>query len=64
MKKIIIILAIILVLPLITALDYPIHKQNTQLNFSITSNNATACNLSTINAPGGNEIAINQDKPI
>lgn len=33
--------------------DYLPHKQNTELNFSITSNFATSCELTTINTPNG-----------
>jgi len=50
---------IVMVLPLVSALDYPKHKQDTELNFSITSNNATNCNLTIINSPTGT-ITINQ----
>ena len=58
MKKYIILLTfILLILPLINA--FPTHKQNTELQFSITSNNATNCNLTTINSPTG-IIIINQ----
>ena len=39
------------IIPLATALDFPTHKQSTNLSFSITSNNATGCNLTQINAP-------------
>ncbi len=35
-----------------SATDYP-HKQNTELNFSVTSNFATSCELTTINTPNG-----------
>ena len=49
----------LIILPLVSALDSPTHKQNTDLEFSITSNNATTCNLSSINAPGS-LITINQ----
>jgi len=50
---------LLLIIPLATALDYPRHKQNTDLEFSITSNNATNCNLTKINSPTG-IITINQ----
>jgi hypothetical protein len=55
----ILLIAIILQLTLVSALDYPTHKQSTNLVFSVTSNNATACNLTTINSPG-TIISINQ----
>ena len=61
MKKCLILIIIaLLILPLVSALDYPKHKQDTELQFSITSNNATQCNLTTINAPAGEVITINQ----
>ena len=60
MKKWFIFLVLLLILPLVTALDYQTHKQDTTLEFSITSNNATGCNLTSINAPLGNIIIINQ----
>ena len=61
MKKYLIYLTLILLLlPLVIALDFPKHKQNTELQFSITSNNATQCNLTIINAPAGSIIVINQ----
>ncbi len=50
---------ILLILPLVSALNFPTHKQSTDLEFSITSNNATQCNLTSINAPGS-LITINQ----
>lgn len=60
MKRCLLILTLVLlILPLATALDYPTHQVNTTLRFSITSNNATGCNLTTINSPGG-MITINQ----
>jgi len=52
MKKCLVLLTLVLlILPLVSALDYPTHKQDTDLAFSITSNNATSCNLTQINAP-------------
>ena len=61
MKKCLILFAFILILlPLISGLDYPTHKQSTDLEFSITSNNATNCNLTQINAPES-LIIINQE---
>ena len=39
-------------LTLVSASYLP-HKQNTELNFSITSNFATSCELTTINSPTG-----------
>ena len=61
MKKclIILLLSILLILPLATALEFPTHQTNTTLRFSITSNNATGCNLTTINTPNGVNV-INQ----
>jgi len=60
MKKCLILFTILfLIFPLVSALDYPTHKQDTDLEFSITSNNATGCNLTSINAPGS-LIIINQ----
>ena len=59
MKSYIFFLLVLLILPLATALDYPVHQQSTNLSFSITSNNATGCNLTQINAPG-NLRTINQ----
>ena len=60
MKKCLLILTLaLLILPLVSALDYPTHKQDTDLAFSITSNNATNCNLTNINSPSG-VIVINQ----
>jgi len=59
MKYLIFFLVMIIIMPLATALDYPVHKQSTNLEFSITSNNATGCNITKINAPTG-VILINQ----
>jgi len=50
---------VLLILPLVSALDYPKHKEETDLQFSITSNNATGCNLTNINSPTS-LISINQ----
>lgn len=50
----------LLILPLVTALDFQKHKQDTNLDFAITSNNATGCNLTTINNPS-NITTINQE---
>jgi len=58
-KCFLLLMIVLIILPLVSALDYPTHKQNTDLDFSITSNNATSCNLTTINAPGS-LITINQ----
>jgi len=59
MKRFLLIaMLILLVLPSLNAYEY--HKQSTDLAFAITSNNATACNLTTINAPGS-LIIINQE---
>jgi len=57
-KLIILIIIVLTILPLVSAT--PTHKQNTDLEFSITSNNATQCNLTSINAPGS-LITINQE---
>jgi len=60
MKKLLICLMfMLLIIPLISGLDYPKHKEETELQFAITSNNATQCNLTTINAPTS-IIVINQ----
>jgi len=62
-KSILIIFTILIILNILTTIsasDYLKHKQNVDLNFSITSNNATACNLTTINYPLG-VIEINQE---
>lgn len=48
-----------LVLPLISA-EYLPHKQNTNLTFSITSNNGTQCNVTSYDYPSGT-IFINQN---
>ena len=58
-KLFILMLALCLVLPVISA-EYLPHKQNTDLSFSITSNNATNCNVSSYNYPNG-IIEINED---
>ena len=60
MKKWTIIVFILLMISLVNALDYKTHQQDTQLNFSITSNNASSCNLTTINSPLG-ILTINQE---
>lgn len=44
----------------VVSADYLHHKQNTDLEFSFTSNNATQCNLTTGNTPYG-LIEINQE---
>ena len=59
LKIVMAIVILLIVLPLATASEFPTHKQNTDLQFSITSNNATECNLTSINAPGS-LISINQ----
>jgi len=59
-KGLILLVLVLLILPLVSALDYPTHKQDTNLSFSITSNNASGCNLTQINAPGS-LITINQE---
>ena len=54
MKKCILIITLaLLIFPLVSAMDYEKIKQDTELQFSITSNNATVCNLTTINTPLG-----------
>jgi len=58
-KKLIFLTTILVMLTLVSALDFPTHKQSTDLQFSITSNNATQCNLTKINTPG-NLFIINQ----
>lgn len=42
-----------------TAQDYLPHKQNTDFTLSVTSNNATACNLSSIQYSDGTSIIYN-----
>lgn len=42
----------LVVIPMVSAQDYTPHKQNTDLQFSITSNNATQCNITTVDKPG------------
>ena len=61
MKRIlpIIFLFTIFSLILVSAEYYP-HKQNTELQFSITSNNATQCNVTSYDYPSG-VIFINQE---
>ena len=54
MKRCILIITLaLLIFPLVSAMDYEKIKQDTELQFSITSNNATVCNLTTINTPLG-----------
>lgn len=48
----------LMAVPLISA--YEPHKQNTELQFSFTSNNATACNVTKANTPNG-IVLINQE---
>jgi len=48
----IVMLLLMFSLTLVSASYLP-HKQNTELNFSITSNFATSCELTTINSPTG-----------
>ena len=45
-------LIIITISPLVSA-EYLPHKQNTELSFSITSNNGTQCNVSSYDYPNG-----------
>jgi len=57
--KIILIFSLFLfIIPLVSA-EYIPHKQNTNLSFSITSNNATGCNVSSYDYPSGT-VLINQ----
>lgn len=58
MTKWILLLTLVLILPLVIAANY--HKVDTTLEFSITSNNATSCNLTTIDYPLG-ILTINQE---
>ena len=59
MKKcLIILITAIFFITLVSA--YEPHKLDTDLEFSFTSNNATVCNVSTVNTPYG-VITINQD---
>jgi len=53
-------LMVTMFVPSVSAETYLLHKQNTDLNFSITSNFASSCNLTTINTPNG-VIAIGQN---
>lgn len=39
--------------------DYQIHKQHTNFTLTLTSNNASSCNLSNIDYSGGNSIIYN-----
>lgn len=45
---------------IVSAGDYLPHQQETDLNFSVTSNFANNCTLTTINAPAGKIITISQ----
>lgn len=45
-----------LIIGIVSATEYQGHKQNQQLQFSITSNNATGCNVSTLDTPDGTKI--------
>lgn len=47
------ILALVIYTSWVSAVDYTPHKQNTDLQFSITSNNATQCNVTTLDKPSG-----------
>ena len=59
MKKCLLIFLLIIVsINIVNA--YEPHKLNTTLSFSFTSNNATACNISTVNTPYG-VVTINQE---
>jgi len=61
MKKCLLILFItVFLISLVSALDYEPHELNTNLSFSFTSNNATSCNISTVNTPYG-VVTINQN---
>jgi len=48
-----------IMISLASAVDYSPHKQNTLLQFAITSNNATQCNVTTMTHPLG-VVYINQ----
>ncbi len=52
MKKLLVILMLGMFLMSFASAEIP-HEQNTELNFSITSNFATSCELTTINSPTG-----------
>ncbi len=63
MKKCLLILFVtVFLISLVGALDitYEPHKLDTDLEFSFTSNNATTCNISTVNTPYG-VVTINQE---
>ena len=53
MKKLFIYLMLGLFVFSFVSAEYLPHQQNTELNFSITSNFATSCELTTINSPTG-----------
>ena len=44
---------------ILVSAEYLPHKQNTELQFSITSNNGTQCNVTSYDYPSGN-IFVNQ----
>lgn len=52
MNKTLLVLLVGMFLMSLVSAELP-HKQNTDLNFSITSNFATSCELTTINSPSG-----------
>ncbi len=52
-KLILGIVFLMLVLPIVNAQEFIPHQQFTNLTFSITSNNATSCNVSDYIFPGG-----------
>ena len=54
MKKLLIIFALMTIsLSLVNASEFPTINQNNNFTLTITSNNATSCNLSSINYPDG-----------
>jgi len=59
MKKLIILLLIISLIPLALAQDYLPHKQNTDFDLIISSNNGTQCNWTYIQYPDGTKISYN-----
>lgn len=49
----IIVIALCMGTALVSATDYRPHERNTDLEFSVTSNNATLCNVTTLESPTG-----------
>lgn len=60
MKRLFITLVLGMFLISLASAEYLPHKQNTELQFSFTSNNATSCNITIANTPEG-VITINQE---